>query len=112
MPTYDYVCHSCGHELEVFQSMTEAPKRKCPECGTMKLQRQIGMGAGILFKGTGFYETDYRSSSYEQGKKSEVEARSAAKSEGSGKKTDVKKDVEKSPENKNGKKNGKAREGE
>ena len=91
MPTYDYVCGSCGHELEMFQSMSEAPKRKCPECGTMKLQRQIGMGAGILFKGSGFYETDYRSSSYEKGKKSEAEARKAAKSSGSYKQVNAKK---------------------
>ena len=100
MPTYDYVCGSCGHELELFQSMSEAPKRKCPECGTMKLQRQIGMGAGILFKGSGFYETDYRSSSYEKGRKSEAEARKAAKSSGSEKKekkaTTVKKSGKKS----------------
>ena len=68
MPTYDYRCRACGHELEMFQSMSEGPKRKCPECGELKLQRLIGMGAGIVFKGSGFYETDYRSSSYETDK--------------------------------------------
>ena len=68
MPTYDYRCNACGHELEIFQSMSEGPKRKCPECGALKLQRLIGTGAGILFKGSGFYETDYRSSSYETDK--------------------------------------------
>lgn len=68
MPTYDYRCRACGHELEMFQSMSEGPKRKCPECGALKLQRLIGTGAGILFKGSGFYETDYRSSSYETDK--------------------------------------------
>ena len=61
MPTYDYICQACGHELEIFQSMTESPKRKCPECGKLKLKRQIGTGAGLIFKGSGFYETDYRS---------------------------------------------------
>ena len=71
MPTYDYVCGACGHELEIFQSMTEPRKRKCPDCGKLKLQRRIGMGAGILFKGSGFYETDYRSSSYQAGQKAE-----------------------------------------
>ena len=68
MPTYDYRCRACGHELEMYQSMSEGPKRKCPECGKLKLQRLIGTGAGILFKGSGFYETDYRSSSYEKDK--------------------------------------------
>jgi putative FmdB family regulatory protein len=64
MPTYDYVCDACGHALEVFQSMSEAPKKKCPKCGKSKLHRRIGAGAGFLFKGTGFYQTDYRSSEY------------------------------------------------
>jgi len=81
VPTYDYVCGACGHELEIFQSMSEAPKRKCPECGSLKLQRQIGMGAGVLFKGSGFYETDYRSDSYAKGAKAEKEAKSEKKSE-------------------------------
>ena len=81
MPTYDHVCGACGHELEIFQSMSEAPKRKCPECGSLKLQRQIGMGAGVLFKGSGFYETDYRSDSYAKGAKAEKEARSEKQSE-------------------------------
>ena len=67
MPTYDYRCDACGHELEIFQSITESPKRKCPECGKQKLQRVIGTGAGIIFKGSGFYETDYRSESYKKG---------------------------------------------
>jgi putative FmdB family regulatory protein len=64
MPTYDYVCDACGHALEVYQSISEAPKRKCPKCGKQKLARQIGAGAGFLFKGGGFYQTDYRSSDY------------------------------------------------
>ncbi len=66
MPTYDYRCQACGHTLEVFQSITEAAKRKCPQCGKSRLERLIGSGAGILFKGGGFYQTDYRSDSYKQ----------------------------------------------
>ena len=73
MPTYDYICQACGHELEIFQSMTESPKRKCPECGKLKLKRQIGTGAGLIFKGSGFYETDYRSDSYKKAAKSLAE---------------------------------------
>ena len=60
MPTYTYVCESCSHTFEHFQTMTSRVKRKCPECGEPKLVRQIGPGAGIIFKGTGFYETDYK----------------------------------------------------
>lgn len=79
MPTYDYVCAACGHELEIFQSMTESPKRKCPDCGKLKLERQIGMGAAVIFKGSGFYETDYRSDSYKQGQEAEKKGKSDAK---------------------------------
>ncbi len=64
MPTYQYVCNQCGHEFELFQSMTAPVKRKCPECGKLKLERLIGTGSGVLFKGSGFYQTDYRSESY------------------------------------------------
>lgn len=64
MPTYEYVCNQCGHEFELFQSMTAPVKRKCPECGKLKLERLIGTGSGVLFKGSGFYQTDYRSESY------------------------------------------------
>ena len=71
MPTYDYVCRGCGHELEVFHSITEPARRKCPKCGKQKLERRIGSGAGILFRGSGFYQTDYRSESYRQGQKTE-----------------------------------------
>jgi putative FmdB family regulatory protein len=71
MPTYDYECRACGAELEMFQSITESPKRKCPECGALKLVRKIGTGAGILFKGSGFYQTDYRSDSYKQAAKAD-----------------------------------------
>ena len=71
MPHYDYVCGACGHALEIFQSITESPKKKCPECGKLKLERQIGTGSGVIFKGSGFYETDYRSDSYKKGEKSD-----------------------------------------
>lgn len=72
MPTYDYVCQACGHRLEIFQSMSDSPKKKCPKCAKSKLQRQIGAGAAILFKGSGFYQTDYRSSSYSEGAKKDA----------------------------------------
>ena len=60
MPTYDYVCRKCEHRFEQYQSMTEARLVKCPQCGRESLERLIGSGAGILFKGSGFYETDYK----------------------------------------------------
>lgn len=72
MPTYDYVCESCGYRFEQFQSITAKPTRKCPECGRLKLQRLIGAGAGIIFKGSGFYQTDYRSESYKNAAKAET----------------------------------------
>jgi putative FmdB family regulatory protein len=71
MPTYDYRCEACGGTLELFQSMTEAPKKKCPACGKLKLKRQIGRGGAILFKGSGFYQTDYRSEGYKSAAKAE-----------------------------------------
>ena len=64
MPTYDYVCDACEHAFELFQSITAEPEKKCPACGKMKLRRLIGPGAAIVFKGSGFYQTDYRSDSY------------------------------------------------
>lgn len=67
MPTYDYVCDGCGHAFELFQSITDKLKRTCPECKKKKLRRLIGTGAAIMFKGSGFYQTDYRSESYKKG---------------------------------------------
>ena len=81
MPTYDYKCDGCGHMEEVFQSMSDKPKRTCPKCKARKFKRLIGMGAGVIFKGSGFYETDYRSESYKK----------AAEAEKSGGKADGKK---------------------
>ncbi|MGE3171151.1 MAG: FmdB family zinc ribbon protein [Planctomycetota bacterium] len=60
MPTYDYVCQACGHRFEEFHSMTRKPLRKCPECSKNALERLIGAGAGVIFKGSGFYQTDYK----------------------------------------------------
>jgi putative FmdB family regulatory protein len=73
MPTYQYVCEDCGYEFEQFQTITARALRKCPECGKSGLKRLIGLGAGIIFKGSGFYETDYRSESYKKAEKSEAE---------------------------------------
>lgn len=63
MPTYQYECENCGHALEQWQSMTDKKLRKCPSCGKLKLQRLIGTGGGIIFKGSGFYETDFKTKS-------------------------------------------------
>ena len=90
MPTYDYRCGNCGHELEIFQSIKENPKRKCPACGAMKLERVIGAGAGFIFKGSGFYLTDYRSDSYKKGAEADKKA-SETKSESSSEKKPKKK---------------------
>jgi putative FmdB family regulatory protein len=64
MPTYDYICDSCQHEFEAFESIKADPQTVCPSCSEPKLRRKIGAGAAILFKGLGFYQTDYRSDSY------------------------------------------------
>ncbi len=69
MPTYEYACTDCSHEFEAFQSITAKPIRKCPECGKRKVERLISGGAGLLFKGSGFYITDYRSDSYKEAAK-------------------------------------------
>lgn len=79
MPTYDYKCNACGHAFEEFQSMTAPLLKKCPKCGKNKLERLIGTGAALMFKGSGFYITDYRSDSY----KKAAEAEKGGKSEGS-----------------------------
>jgi putative FmdB family regulatory protein len=86
MPTYDYECRACGAELEMFQPITESPKRKCPECGALKLSRKIGTGAGILFRGSGFYQTDYRSDSYKQAAEAD---KPAAETKGDSQKDDA-----------------------
>lgn len=82
MPTYEYACRSCGHEFEEFQSMSAKPLRKCPECAKSALERLIGTGAGIIFKGGGFYETDYRSESYKKGAEAEKKTSEPVAGEG------------------------------
>jgi putative FmdB family regulatory protein len=72
MPTYEYVCQKCEHRFERFQSITAKPVRKCPNCGKASAHRLVSAGAGIIFKGSGFYETDYRSDSYKTAAKAET----------------------------------------
>jgi putative FmdB family regulatory protein len=66
MPTYDYNCDACDHNFEVFESIMAEPQTKCPKCKKKKLRRLFGAGAGLVFKGSGFYQTDYRSESYKK----------------------------------------------
>ena len=66
MPTYDYQCDACEHAFELYQGINDAKKRKCPERGKLKLRRLMGSGAAVVFKGSGFYQTDYRSESYKK----------------------------------------------
>jgi putative FmdB family regulatory protein len=70
MPTYDYRCTACEHRFELVQKMSDPPRKRCPKCGK-KVERLIGAGAGLLFKGSGFYITDYRSSEYQAKAKAE-----------------------------------------
>lgn len=94
MPTYDYECQACGHTFEEFQSMSAESLKKCPQCKKNKLQRLIGAGAGIIFKGSGFYETDYKrkeqpkpaSESKSESSSASAKAESAPKSDGGSKK--------------------------
>jgi putative FmdB family regulatory protein len=74
MPTYEYQCDACEHNFDEFQSFSDPPLTKCPECGKKKLRRVFGAGAGIIFKGSGFYQTDYRSESYKSAAKADQEA--------------------------------------
>ena len=93
MPTYEYECKACEHRFEIFQSIKASPLKKCPECKKMKLRRLIGSGAGIIFKGSGFYETDYKRSrtgagSGKNGKDTEPKSESSSSSESSSKKSE------------------------
>jgi putative FmdB family regulatory protein len=95
MPTYDYVCDFCEHQFELFQSIKEDPKKQCPMCGKKKLRRLIGPGAAIVFKGSGFYTTDYRSESYKKAAAADKPASTSTSTEkssegGSGKKEKAK----------------------
>ncbi|MFK7820445.1 MAG: FmdB family zinc ribbon protein [Planctomycetaceae bacterium] len=87
MPTYDYVCGACEHEWELFQSIKANAVRKCPECGKLKAKRVIGPGAGIIFKGSGFYQTDYRSKSYKKGAAADKKAAEKKRDSGGDKKS-------------------------
>lgn len=83
MPTYDYVCEKCGNEFEVFQSMNDPKLTKCPDKDCKgRVHRKLGTGAGFVFKGSGFYITDYRSESYKAAAKKDAEAGSGGKSAG------------------------------
>lgn len=91
MPTYDYQCNACDYKFELFQLMSAKPIKKCPVCGKREVKRLIGTGSTIIFKGTGFYQTDYRSKEY----KSRLEAEKAPADSGSKKEqTKKKKDAE------------------
>ena len=85
MPTYEYKCDACGYAFERFHSMSAVPIKRCPECGKAKVKRLIGMGAGLIFKGSGFYITDYRDKSYtdkakaDSGPETPAESKSDAK---------------------------------
>ncbi len=82
MPNYDYECDACGHEWEMFQRMVEDAIKQCPKCKKKKARRLFGTGAAIMFKGSGFYETDYRSDSYKKAAKADKESqKSGTKSE-------------------------------
>ena len=69
MPTYSYACDACKHRFDAFQSIKDKPIRKCPQCGKLKVRRLITGGGGLLFKGSGFYQTDYRSKGYQEAAK-------------------------------------------
>ncbi|MHC4456469.1 MAG: FmdB family zinc ribbon protein [Planctomycetota bacterium] len=71
MPTYEYICENCAYKFEQFQSIKAKAIRKCPKCGKVSLTRLIGTGAAVIFKGPGFYHTDYRSESYKKAEKKE-----------------------------------------
>lgn len=78
MPTYEYKCDACGHAFEQFQQITAAPVKKCPKCGKSKVRRLISAGGGMIFKGSGFYITDYRSDGYQNAAKADTAPTEAA----------------------------------
>jgi putative FmdB family regulatory protein len=80
MPTYDYECGACKNTWDEFQSMSAQPTKKCPKCGKPKAQRKIGAGAGIIFKGSGFYQTDYRSDAYKKSADADSKSHSSSDS--------------------------------
>src|SRR3954447_19711811 len=91
MPTYDYSCDACHHEFEVFESITAQPQRKCPKCKKNKLRRLFGAGGGLIFKGSGFYQTDYRGESYKKAAEADKpKTETAASASDNGSKTEGK----------------------
>ncbi len=78
MPTYEYECAKCGHAFERFQSMTAEPVKSCPKCRSRRVRRILSGGAGVIFKGSGFYQTDYRSDGYRRAAKADQSSGSAA----------------------------------
>lgn len=88
MPTYDYKCDNCGHEFEIFQSMKDDKLTLCPECGKKKLKRLIGGGSGLIFKGSGFYLTDYKNKNSNTSSGNTAAVNSAQKKESATAKTD------------------------
>src|SRR3954468_5292478 len=83
MPTYEYKCDACGHEFERFQPITSEPIKRCPQCGKAKVRRLISAGAGMIFKGSGFYITDYRDKSYTHKAKAEAGSTSSGENKSS-----------------------------
>lgn len=81
MPTYEYECTACKHNWEAFQKITAGPARKCPTCGKPKARRLLSSGAGFLFKGSGFYTTEYRSDSYKKAAEADKKTTHAAPAE-------------------------------
>jgi putative FmdB family regulatory protein len=82
MPTYEYICRACGHEFEEFHSIKADPIAVCPKCRKKRVERKIGTGGAVIFKGGGFYETDYRSESYKSGAEAEKKAGTGAEAKG------------------------------
>lgn len=79
MPTYTYGCKSCGHEFDVFHAISAKPKVKCESCDSVKVERHLGTGAGIIFKGSGFYETDFKGKKGSKPAESKSESKSDSK---------------------------------
>lgn len=104
MPTYDYQCGACKHEWELFQSMNDSPVKSCPKCKKRKAKRLLGMGAGIIFKGTGFYETDYKNKGPEkkEGNSESKEKGSAKEKESKSKETSSTKESKPAPKKESG----------
>jgi putative FmdB family regulatory protein len=96
MPTYEYICKNCGHTFEELQSIKADPLRRCPRCQKETLARVLGGGTGLIFKGTGFYQTDYNRGSAPAGHKKKARKEEVKKEDGkkeAGKKGDVKKET-------------------